>query len=389
MTCSLNEFPRWPGLIYVSAATVINYSEGQIQSTLIIHFPQCIIPCLVHLLPRNSAIIKALRALQQFQTFMGMHCLTTNRLEVMKTVIHSYEMACRGVKDKDFNFLKQHITCHAPDDIRQKGTSNHATTRTDEGFQQEVARHYARTNRVNPESQMVHIDETEEAMARLDMIVADCMKATHPDKSADNKDKTLDADWHFGALNPVQSSQRFEADMSSIDPAYAGFDLALREYLARIHPALQIAYEDTLQIHSFCYLRVPYQLRVNWYPERDILRCSPEFHGRPRYDLVLFNADDDPLALAHLISLLRVETNHGIRFDLTFVYRFKNSKWKPRTFWDGCHVMECSKKPQFLPLDCVARGALLARAYGTQHNDLFFVVDTVDGDMYLRLNNIA
>ena len=103
----------------------------------------------------------------------------------------------------------------------------------------------------------------------------------------------------------------------------------------------------------------------------------------------MFNADDDPLALARLISLLRIETNHGMRFDLAFVYRFKNSKWKPRTFWDGCRVVECSKKPQFLPLDCVARGALLAHAYGTQCDDLFFVMDTVDGDMYLCLNNIA
>ena len=66
-------------------------------------------------------------------------------------VTHSVQ----GVEGKDFNFLKQHITCHAPDDIRQKGTSNHVTTRTGEGFQQEVARHYAHTNRVNPESQVI------------------------------------------------------------------------------------------------------------------------------------------------------------------------------------------------------------------------------------------
>jgi hypothetical protein len=129
---------------------------------------------------------------------------------------------------------------------------------------------------------------------------------------------------------------------------------------------------------------------VNWYPERDFLRCSPQFHGRERYDSVLFNADDDPLALARLIALFHVETPHGMKFDLAFVYRFKNSKWKPRTFWDGCRVVERSKKPQFLPLEYVARGALLAPAYGTpDDHDLFFAMDTVDDDMFLRLNNIA
>jgi hypothetical protein len=36
--------------------------------------------------------------------------------------------------------------------------------------------------------------------------------------------------------------------MSQVDPAYTGFDLALREYLARVHPELQLLYEDTLQV---------------------------------------------------------------------------------------------------------------------------------------------
>jgi hypothetical protein len=56
---------------------------------------QCIIPCLVHLLPRNSALIRALRALQQFRMLEGMHCLTTNRLKVMDTAIQNYEVGCR------------------------------------------------------------------------------------------------------------------------------------------------------------------------------------------------------------------------------------------------------------------------------------------------------
>lgn len=51
-----------------------------------------------------------------------------------------------GVHDKDFNFLKRHYMSHAADDIRQKGTTNHMSTPTGEGFQQDVTRHYGLTN---------------------------------------------------------------------------------------------------------------------------------------------------------------------------------------------------------------------------------------------------
>lgn len=135
-------------------------------------------------------------------------------------------------------------------------------------------------------------------------------------------------------------------------------------------------------------MHIEFQSMVNWSPQRDILRCNPKFYGRPRYDCVLYNAESDPLSLARLIGLLRCTIPGGAKFDLAFVYRFKNSKWKPRTFWRGCRVVEECRRPEFLPLEHVARGALLAHAWGTKRTNLFFPIDTIDDDMFLRLNKM-
>ncbi|KAK6977092.1 hypothetical protein R3P38DRAFT_2430385, partial [Favolaschia claudopus] len=46
----------------------------------------------------------------------------------------------RGVSqkyNKDFGFFKQHALNHVVDDIRKRGTTNHASTRPGEGFHQE------------------------------------------------------------------------------------------------------------------------------------------------------------------------------------------------------------------------------------------------------------
>ncbi|KAJ7727348.1 hypothetical protein B0H14DRAFT_2410240, partial [Mycena olivaceomarginata] len=126
----------------------------------------------------------------------------------------------------------------------------------------------------------------------------------------------------------------------------------------------------------------------DWLPQHDILHCSPLFHGEPRYDCLLFHTENNPHSLARLISLLRVTTPNKDVLDLAYVRVFKEHRsWKPKTAWKGCRVVEESTHPQFLPLEHVARGALLARASGITRNDLHFPLGTVD-DMFLRLNDI-
>ncbi|KAF7325465.1 hypothetical protein MKEN_00395100 [Mycena kentingensis (nom. inval.)] len=390
----MDQLPRWRDMDHIAAPTTIEFTEGETFLTLL----KTILPGLVHLLPRNSPLIRALRALQQFRMLVGMHCMTGKRLALMKQYIKAYDLACREIDDKDFNFLKHHYTLHAPDDIRQKGTSNHMTTRTGEGFQQEVSRHYKHTSGVNAEQQMVLIDENEEVMAQLDMIVADDAERQRRaeadaeddgDKIADPVDTADAPHWRLAAPNPKVAIGTFEAQMRNGPNSqyFDGFNMALRRHLVHSQPELQLSYESVIYIQSFRAIHVEYQSKVDWTGKRDILRCNPSFWHRPRYDCVIYNADVDPLSLARLLAIFRCTTHAGRSFDLAYVQRFKNSKWRPNTAWDGCRVVDPAPRAEFLPLEYVVRGAYLARASGTA-TDHYFPLDTIDDDMFLRLNNI-
>ncbi|KAJ7289746.1 hypothetical protein C8J57DRAFT_1706452 [Mycena rebaudengoi] len=365
---AFEEFPRWRGLRHISAATLIDYAEGNV----FLHMLMCILPCIVHLLPANSKLIHALRALQQYRILVGMHCMSTSRLTLMESFIRDYEIACRDL-EKDFNFLKQHYTSHAADDIREKGTTNHMTTRIGQSFQQVVARHYTGTNGREAEQQMVKIDENEEAIAELDMLVADhhaCQKEVQKKATEDADDEAgnlapqiADAHWRLGAPNRKFASRRFEAEMRRTPGGenFQGFDVALRVFLATEYPDLQIG-------------------------------CNP---------LALFTLNINPKSTGPLkrtsCAVLKVFTgglamtatgDDGESFDLAYVRRFKNSKWKPRTTWQGCRVVEEVEKAEFLPLTYITCGALLPPAGGTSRRYLYFAMDTADDDMFLRLNNI-
>ncbi|KAF8125890.1 hypothetical protein K438DRAFT_2001829 [Mycena galopus ATCC 62051] len=243
------------------------------------------------------------------------------------------------------------------------------STRTGEGFQQDVTRHHGLTNGKDAEHQMVRIDECEEAMARIDMIAAD-YNAREKQQSEDSEDKAnqfapfIDgAHWRLAAPNKTLTSRRFEAAMRSTIMAgefFDGFDLALREFLATAYPDLQLAFEDVIMIQSFCAIHINFQSKVDWTAQHDILRCTPSFHGRPRYDSILYNADIDPLSFARMIAVLRCTVPISRSFDFAYAQGFKKSKWRPRMQWKGCQVVEESGRPFFLSFDCVARGALLA-----------------------------
>ncbi|KAJ7272206.1 hypothetical protein C8J57DRAFT_1318109, partial [Mycena rebaudengoi] len=400
----MDQLPRWRAMEHVPAATTIDFAEGETWLTIL----KTMLPCLVHLLPRNSPLVRALRALQQFRMLVGMHCMTGKRLKLMERFIKDYDHACREIKDKDFDFLKQHYTVHSLQDIREKGTTNHMSTRTGEGFQQEVARHYKRTSGVNAEHQMVLIDENEEVIAQLDMIVADD-RERQKQKEEDGEDNadsiaepagpsagvsspgetaTDDPHWRLAAPDRKVALALFEAQMSGKNgDTFEGFDLALRQYLLREHPGLQISSQTMIYIQSFRALYVEFQSKVDWTGQHDILRCNESFWHRPRYDYVLYNSDADPLAIAQLLALFRCTIHNGDSFDLAFVQRFKNSQWRPNTAWDGCRVVDPVGRPEFLSLEHVARGVFMAKAAGVPAEH-YFPLDTIDDDMFLRLNNI-
>ncbi|KAK6988973.1 hypothetical protein R3P38DRAFT_3331734 [Favolaschia claudopus] len=383
----MDQFPRWRNLKHLSAATKIDYSEAQTFVDIL----KCISPCISELLPRNSLLVRVARVMQKIRVMLGLDVTTRSRLDHLRTLILEYNNLCNDIsKDlgKSFDFLKQHFLSHAAENIQQKGTSRNMNTRVGEGFQQEVSALYCKTNGKNAEHQISVLDENEETMARLDMEVQlwkDSQALESEFEPIPAAVPNQNTHWKLGSAEKRIHPRRFEL-LHRGEALYRNFEMRLREYLASYHPNTPVHLEEDIEILPCKALAVTYQSRVNWKSERDILRCNPNFHKRPRYDSLIFSAEDDQSALGQLALLFRCFLPRGTTLDLALVRTYRNSSFKSKTPTD-CPVREKNSSSMFIALEHVERGALLCPIFGAS-KEVFYVIDCIDEDMYLRVNDL-
>ncbi|KAJ7822160.1 hypothetical protein B0H13DRAFT_2204392, partial [Mycena leptocephala] len=164
--------------------------------------------------------------------------------------------------------------------------------------------------------------------------------------------------------------------------------MRLREYIACYHPSVSVRLEQGIKIQACKVVYLDYQSKVDWRNARDILRCNPKFHNAPRFDSVIYETDDDQLAMGQLQFVFRAHLPSGAKLDLAMIRQFRKTSWQPRTRTD-CPIREklSAQSSMFITLEHVVRGALLSPISGARQ-DMHYVIDCVDGDMYLRVNNI-
>ncbi|KAJ7789214.1 hypothetical protein B0H14DRAFT_3574529 [Mycena olivaceomarginata] len=295
-----------------------------------------------------------------------------------------FDILKRVSKDynKNFCFPKQHFIVHAVQDIRSKGVLRNATTRTGEGFHQEIAQHYNKQTFARQRDRcniffIANEDEDQEAIARTRLIVDNFFRHLSGEDVDDNEATNQQSKTAQFKQQLVTSYQDLHADG---DPAYHSFDLQLRDFLHGQFPAEYLTAGDRIESKD------------DWMECEDILRCNNNWYkSGPRYDCVLFNQDKPGLACPRLHSLIHCKLLSGRITDIAIVQTMKRSSWHPRTVWDGCAVYDEEKDFSFLLMDYVIRGALLVPVVPSPpsrpHSRLHFFVDVVDGDMFLRSLN--
>ncbi|KAJ6534415.1 hypothetical protein B0H19DRAFT_1324155, partial [Mycena capillaripes] len=227
---------------------------------------------------------------------------------------------------KRFRFPKQHFIVHALQDIRSKGVLRNATTRTGEGFHQEIAQHYRKTNFREAEGQQIaNEDEDQEAIARTRLIVDDFFRHLNSESGDDNEameDTTQfkqksgrriprsklspasrDNQWIFGSVLRCGDSRSYEDLHAGENPAYRSFDPRLRDFLHGQFPTEYLTAEDRIEVETFQCVYIAFQSNDDWSESEDILRCNHNWYkSGPRYDCVLFNQDDPGLACASVFT---------------------------------------------------------------------------------------
>ncbi|KAJ7892470.1 hypothetical protein B0H14DRAFT_2560177 [Mycena olivaceomarginata] len=123
--------------------------------------PKCILPCIVQLLPADSALVHCIRIYQLYRFLIGLECITEDMIARLRKYMAKYEKYCKLVKDqygKDFRYYKQHACAHVIPDIEDKGPPAGYSTRPGEGFHQEVKEAFNQTNFKNTDPQVVAIN---------------------------------------------------------------------------------------------------------------------------------------------------------------------------------------------------------------------------------------
>ncbi|KAF8798517.1 hypothetical protein BYT27DRAFT_7122716 [Phlegmacium glaucopus] len=317
-------------------------------------------------------------------------------LKRLQQALSVYQKCCADVSrecGKCFDFLKQHAAHHVAQDICDKGTVDNFSTRTGEGFQQESAQAFEQTNMKGAEHQMCIIDEKQEAIARIRMAIDNNIKAHLNLESMEDmteSDVALDLEsessktWRLGSPEGKKMNVRAMA----VNFQYRSLDERLRDFIACNMPeeAVQMRLEDDVYVQRYKCVVLKYQSVEDWTEGTDIMRCNPKFHGRRRYDCVIIHNDARKLSVARLCDLFRCWLPSGKIIDLSLVRCFSCSKWKPRTMWDGCRVLDEESDTILVQMDYLLRGALVCPVSERAKEKSHYFIDSVDPDIFLREN---
>jgi len=135
---------------------------------------------------------------------------------------------------------------------------------------------------------------------------------------------------------------------------------------------------------------VKYESTADWQIKTDYLRCNPEFNKRPRYDFIITN---DP-QLGHTfaqLALVFVCRVNGHDYHLALVQPLdKVSRPLTRNVDKNLSIYRWHIRPRsrcvVIPLNSIVRGAVLVA--DTRYAGDYFVIDTLDADVFLRLKNM-
>jgi hypothetical protein len=141
-----------------------------------------------------------------------------------------------------------------------------------------------------------------------------------------------------------------------------------------------------IQITEYMFVKVGYESIVNWEIKTDYLRCNPKFHGKSRYDFVIVDLPRGRVfAQLACIFVCRVG-RHDYRLALIQALD-KSTRQNAKAVDKELSILRwhirARSRCEVIPLDSIVRGAVLLEDIKNRGD--YFVIDTLDGDMFLRL----
>ncbi|KAJ6472802.1 hypothetical protein DFH09DRAFT_1110153 [Mycena vulgaris] len=360
------------------------------------------------------------------QILLACHNLLTDTIDLaLLKVIRSYQelnmhgtafiSACTDAdfdEDKNWNFPKMHGHTHVFDDIERKGVARNFGTKIDEAMHGSARSAYLRqTNFKNVAPQILKSEHRRlickyiwDQLNDLDQLWRREWEGSGEDESPPEDIELLGHELlgnaALGSVQSLISLGDLEQQMKDLkDSAFEKFRINLSKFLTVWlptygHPlpggkAVSLGPEDKITPHRF--LKVSYQSLDDWADEEDYLRCSPSFHGHPRFDgaLVKTTAQDIFVKLIYVFKITLGEQPNEKTYPFALVQPLDALKGRVTAKEKALKLIRVRAKPraaaEFISAYSIIRGAVLAPEFEREGD--YNVMDVVDGDMFLRLKD--
>ncbi|KAI6143422.1 hypothetical protein BKA82DRAFT_4331282 [Pisolithus tinctorius] len=402
----LAAFPSWRGLAHFNGILHVSYADGNKLQDLARQTFYAALNILTNDVSHEGyQLLRMLRSYLELDSLIGLDVHTDKTLELIEReqLVFGSELkeyvsrVANGELAEhlktDWNFPKVHLWKHVVRDIRNKGAAHNYSTRPNEKMHGSLKDAYQdRSNGKDVAVQVLRVDHHRLAMKLIRNRVDAEANRTQQDRDDDDIDGGGDEDVlmsfsehvKLGSPQSPKSIQSIIRDHAS-QQEFQGFHQKFTRFVNQCLPIYlnrdrnswkNISFAETFQEHA--YLKVNYESRMDWRQATDYLWCNPSFHGKPRYDTVLFQLSHSEIAFARLapINLLSFAPIQPTSMRLA----------APSTMPSGSRALKHVPTQQsiFIPIRSIVRGALLYP--DPKYKDEYFVVEHIDGDMFRRIN---
>ncbi|KAI0091116.1 hypothetical protein BDY19DRAFT_991694 [Irpex rosettiformis] len=419
--------PRWSKLAHFETILNIEFADGNkwddiAKITLHAAYQVVTQQCS----PQGFALLRLIRKWIELNMLISFDVQTDKTLAAYDRTIDRfhdrlelYKEECTKSGDnymKDWDgIIKVHSQTHASRDIRLKGVASNMDTKPNEKLNGAMRNAYhQQTNFRDVEAQLGKLEDRSMICATIrghidaqDELIKELQEEDDGDEQPTAEKASL---WIY---NQVCLKSRQRAVLLSAfvaqggdDPAFINFttklstcirDLLIREYMDACEstgtltlsmPSIPSSVTDSDLIIESRYITIDFESHVTWRLETDRLRCSPSFHGRPRYDSVIVLWETGNMVICKLVRVFAHQVNskyYGLALvqplNATVTHRAEDTELAL------CRVREKDRRQSvIIPIRSIIRGAVIVE--DKRHRGEYTVVDTLDEDMYLRLMGI-
>ncbi|KAI6042277.1 hypothetical protein EDC04DRAFT_2564564 [Pisolithus marmoratus] len=406
----VSAFPRWRGLAHFDTVIHITFSDGNKMRDVT---RQCFYAALNILTtegsPAGYQLLRMMRSYLQLDSLIGLDVQTEktigmieNELIVFRDELKAYRACVRrldetGLKE-NWNFPKAHLWKHVTRDIRSKGAVRNYSARPNEKMHGPLKDAYQdRSNGKDVAGQILRVDHHRLAIKLIQVCIDAENERTNlaaGDDAGNNEDNggKFEENTKLGAPQQPTSLSDIETAHKD-DRAFDGFRRKLETFLNTCLPTYGyplnewIRLQGTHTVREYRYLKVKHVSMVDWEITTSHLRCSPNFHGRRRYDCALIQLSETEIAFVQLIFFFTCKIGaYDDSFQFALVQPLTAGTRVRRLDQDFnlIRVKAVSRASSiFIPVKSIIRGALL---YPDPDRDgEFLVVEHIDGDMFLRM----